>query len=115
MMLRMPRQWLLVFCLCLALGGCSWLGLGGSRESNPQVYGLHDRVPQGGGRYKVGNPYTAGGKRFYPREDPTYDETGMASWYGEYFHGRKTANGEWYDMNRLSAAHPIPGHAVNPT
>ena len=40
-----------------------------------------------------------------------YNETGIASWYGDPFHGRKTANGATYDMNQLTAAHktlPMP-------
>lgn len=32
-------------------------------------------------------------------------EVGVASWYGEPYHGRRTANGEWYDMHLLTAAH----------
>jgi len=103
-MARLKWRFALLAIVAGMLGGCGWLG--SSRDPNPQVYGLHDRVPEGGGRYKIGEPYVANGQRFYPREDPSYDETGVASWYGEYFHGRKTANGEWYDMNRLSAAHP---------
>jgi peptidoglycan lytic transglycosylase len=63
-------------------------------------------VPKGGGRYQVGEPYEVAGIRYTPREDPAYDRTGVASWYGELFHGRYTANGEIYDMDRLSAAHP---------
>ena len=42
----------------------------------------------------------------YPKEDLSYDNTGIASWYGRDFHGKKTANGEIYDMNALTAAHP---------
>lgn len=102
----------LFVALCAGAASCSWSG--GTRESNPRVYGLNDRVPEGGGRYKLGDPYQVEGQWFYPREDPNYDRTGIASWYGEYFHGRKTANGEWYDMNRLSAAHPtmpLPSYA----
>jgi rare lipoprotein A len=63
-------------------------------------------VPKGGGRYLVGQPYEIAGQTYQPREDPSYDHTGQASWYGELFHGRRTANGEIYDMDRLSAAHP---------
>lgn len=40
-----------------------------------------------------------------------YDERGIASWYGEKFHGRPTSSGEMFDMHALSAAHrtlPIP-------
>ncbi len=51
-------------------------------------------------------PYLAGGKWYTPVNDQTYDETGIASWYGDFFHGRRTANGEIYDMNALTAAHP---------
>lgn len=59
-----------------------------------------------GGAYKVGSPYKVNGVRYVPREDPSYDRTGIASWYGKKFHGRRTANGERYDMYALSAAHP---------
>ena len=72
-----------------------------------------DEVPQGmnGGTYKVGSPYQIKGVWYYPKEEPGYDETGIASWYGDYFHGRRTANGETYNMNALTAAHrtlPMP-------
>ena len=55
--------------------------------------------------YKVGAPYQIKGKWYYPKEDFAYSETGIASWYGSYFNGRPTANGEIYDMNGLTAAH----------
>jgi len=61
--------------------------------------------------YKIGKPYQIKGIWYYPKEDFGYDETGIASWYGPKFHGRKTANGEIYDMNEVSAAHrtlPLP-------
>lgn len=63
------------------------------------------------GTYKVGSPYEINGVWYYPREDPQYSKTGIASWYGKKFHGRRTANGEIYDMNALTAAHktlPMP-------
>lgn len=63
-------------------------------------------VPKGGGRYHVGKPYTVAGQRFVPQEQPNLDVTGQASWYGPAFHGRLTANGEVFDMNHLSGAHP---------
>jgi rare lipoprotein A len=56
-------------------------------------------------------PYTIRGIRYFPKDDPNYDETGLASWYGDPFHGRATATGEIFDMNRVSAAHktlPLP-------
>jgi rare lipoprotein A len=59
-----------------------------------------------GGKYKVGEPYQVNGVWYYPNEDYGYDETGIASWYGGEFHGRRTANGETFDANELTAAHP---------
>jgi rare lipoprotein A len=56
--------------------------------------------------YIVGQPYDINGRTYYPREDFDYDRTGTASWYGSDFHGRRTANGETYDMDALTAAHP---------
>ncbi len=64
-----------------------------------------------GGRYKVGAPYQQGGVWYVPAEQPTYDEVGLASWYGDAFNGKKTANGEIFDMHAVSAAHatlPMP-------
>ncbi len=64
-------------------------------------------VPRGGGSYLVGRPYTIGGRAYYPSERPEgYTTVGMASWYGDAFHGRRTANGEIFDKNSISAAHP---------
>ena len=71
-------------------------------------------VPRGGGQYLVGRPYTVAGHRYFPAENPSYTAVGMASWYGAAFHGRRTANGEVYDMASLSAAHPtmpLPSYA----
>ena len=59
-----------------------------------------------GGIYKIGTPYEIEGDWYYPQEDATYDNTGIASWYGSKFHGRRTANGEIFDMDLLTAAHP---------
>lgn len=63
-------------------------------------------IPKGGGVYKVGSPYQIGGRWYVPREQPGYDQSGVASWYGSDFHGRRTANGEVFDMEALTAAHP---------
>ena len=63
------------------------------------------------GHYKVGRPYEINGLWYYPKVDPNYNEVGIASWYGEQFHGKLTANGAIYDMNALTAAHktlPMP-------
>ncbi len=68
-------------------------------------------VPRSAGVYKVGNPYQIDNVWYYPHEQPEYDETGIASWYGPTFYGKSTANGEAYDGNALTAAHrtlPMP-------
>ena len=58
------------------------------------------------GVYKVGKPYVINGVTYYPQEDPSYDKMGIASWYGRDFHAKQTANGELFDMNQITAAHP---------
>lgn len=60
----------------------------------------------GGGYYKVGSPYQIDGQWYYPKEDENYDRQGIASWYGPNFHGKPTANGEVFDQNLVTAAHP---------
>ncbi len=67
---------------------------------------MGDPVPKGGGTYRVGKPYLVGGQLYTPEENVNYRQEGLASWYGEDFHGRLTANGEVFDMTSLSAAHP---------
>ena len=88
----------------LALAGCS-------RDKkeigySPRVVQFGQAVPKGGGHYKLGAPYVVAGVRYVPRHQPHYDATGVASWYGRDFHGRLTANGEVYDMNAMTGAHP---------
>jgi rare lipoprotein A len=56
--------------------------------------------------FKVGSPYRINGRWYHPAVVSSYQETGIASWYGSSYHGRLTANGELYDMYALSAAHP---------
>ena len=69
------------------------------------------RVSPNTGIYKIGQPYQIEGTWYYPREQPDYDETGIASWYGPTFYGQHTANGEIFDASALTAAHrtlPMP-------
>ncbi|MEM6383569.1 MAG: septal ring lytic transglycosylase RlpA family protein [Pseudomonadota bacterium] len=75
-------------------------------SASPVVTTRYRNLRRGGGRDQVGRPYRIGGRLYTPREDPNYDRTGMASWYGPGFHGRLTANGEVFDQYTLSAAHP---------
>ena len=83
-------------------------------KASPRVSSLRTRLPRGGGRDQVGKPYKVAGKWYYPKEDRQYRKVGGASWYGDAFHGRLTANGEVYDMTHLTAAHPtmpLPSYA----
>lgn len=73
------------------------------------AYNTGDPMAMDGKPYKpyiVGAPYQVNGKWYYPKENFSYDRVGVASWYGPGFDGRRTANGETYDMDLMTAAHP---------
>jgi rare lipoprotein A len=97
---------------CLVLANCASSGISSRVDpkygvsSSPRVVAFGEPVPKGGGTYRVGKPYTVAGRVYVPEEDVNYREEGLASWYGDDFHGRLTANGEVFDMASLSAAHP---------
>jgi rare lipoprotein A len=103
------------------LANCSSSGKFASRidpkygvSSSPRVVAWGDPVPRGGGTYRVGKPYVVAGRTYVPEEDANYRAEGLASWYGDDFHGRLTANGEVFDMTSLTAAHPtlpMPSYA----
>ncbi|NJM30513.1 MAG: septal ring lytic transglycosylase RlpA family protein [Rhizobiales bacterium] len=119
----MRRTFVYTVIACVAVGllaGCS------SKKSSKQskldpfagigspYYKGKGPIPVGGGRRHVGKPYQVAGRWFTPKEQPGYDKEGPASWYGEAFHRRMTSNGEYFDMNQLTAAHPtlpIPSYA----
>ena len=106
---------------CLALTNCTASNKPSSRvdprygvSASPRVVEPGQPVPKGGGTYRVGKPYFVAGKMYVPEENRRYRGEGIASWYGDDFHGRLTANGEVYDMEGISAAHPtmpIPSYA----
>ena len=75
-------------------------------SASPRVVEPGQPVPKGGGVYRVGRPYQVAGRTYTPEENGRYRAEGLASWYGDDFHGRLTANGEIYDMAAISAAHP---------
>jgi len=105
--MRLSRSPAILVCslLALVLTGCA--------ESEFLANSVKKlRSPSGDyGTYKVGNPYQIDGVTYVPHVDYDYVETGVASWYGPNFHGNRTANGEPFDMNSISAAHrtlPLP-------
>lgn len=96
--------------LCLALLGLTGCA-GKTIEVKGTPYEQAKAIKYQGGLYKVGNPYKIFGTWYYPKEDYSYSEEGIASWYGKDFHAKKTANGEDYNMHTLTAAHrtlPLP-------
>lgn len=96
-----------IWAAVLMLSACTY----GFADLGDGKYTQASAISGQGGVYKIGNPYKVRGKWYYPKEDYKYSEVGIASWYGKDFHAKKTANGEKYDMNSLSAAHrtlPLP-------
>ncbi|MEL7302206.1 MAG: septal ring lytic transglycosylase RlpA family protein, partial [Pseudomonadota bacterium] len=88
---------------------------GGGYPTDVLLGGGGPDVPKGGGYAKLGKPYEIRGVWYTPRENPHYDATGIASFYAGDFHNKKTANGEWFDMNALTAAHktlPLPSYVI---
>jgi rare lipoprotein A len=115
---------LLPFAACgaLALAGCAQQPYTHTSEyfptsiygaASPRLVAYGEPIPHGGGTYLVGHPYTVDGRTYYPSRRH-YVQVGLASWYGDAFHGRRTANGEIFDRNSISAAHPtmpLPSYA----
>lgn len=101
----MRRRWALyVIPLAMLLAGCAETEFVAQTSKN---------ATRGKGvkHFKVGDPYEVNGVVYEPRIDDEYDEEGYASWYGRKFHGRRTANGESFNMDGLTAAHrtlPMP-------
>jgi len=118
---RGPAHAAAAVALCALVANCSSSSKLTSRvdprygvAASPRVVEPGQPVPKGGGVYRVGKPYEVGGRIYTPEENSRYRAEGLASWYGDDFHGRLTANGEIYDMASISAAHPtmpMPSYA----
>ncbi|HEY5210459.1 MAG TPA: septal ring lytic transglycosylase RlpA family protein [Stellaceae bacterium] len=107
-MLRGSLKWTVWATAALALAAC---GTEPHHAGNAPFPAASSGTGHSHGFYKVGKPYQIQGTWYYPSENWSYDETGIASWYGEQFHGRYTADGEVFNLNELSAAHrtlPMP-------
>jgi rare lipoprotein A len=89
----------------------------GPRPGTVDVSSIPDAVPRDEPRSKYGNPasYVVNGRTYHVMNSSKgFTERGIASWYGEKFHGRRTSSGETYDMYGMTAAHkslPLPTYA----
>ena len=95
----------LVAALLALVAACA----GAARPEAPRLPVITDPAPIVSGTMRA---YQVRGRWYQPAEQPGYDETGLASWYGDQFNGRPTATGERFDMHALTAAHktlPLPG------
>ena len=114
---------ILTIVATLALFGCKMVGSSAMESAPPPTLGAAEVVagPDGPASMPPVEPPSRGGNmeryeqsgRTYHVLDSSegYDERGIASWYGDAFHGRPTSSGERFDMNRVSAAHrtlPLP-------
>lgn len=90
---------------------------GAPSDAPPNLAALPDPVPQIEPIKARGpnKPYVVLGQAYEPvAADVSWNERGVASWYGTKFHGRRTASGEMFSMYGLTAAHrtlPIPSYA----
>ncbi len=123
--MRPVRAFIALVSTTLILAGCGSTGHKGGgyyKDDGPgsdipaNVRHTPDAVPRIES-YSPANmrPYRVLGKTYVPLAgDTPYRQSGIASWYGKKFHGRKTANGETYDMYSMTAAHPtlpLPSYA----
>ena len=87
-----------------------------TKHTPAQLAKIPDAVPRVEPKSKQGNmrTYEVFGKRYFVMDSSDgYSEKGIASWYGPKFHGKKTSNGEIYDMYAMTAAHktlPLPSY-----
>jgi rare lipoprotein A len=101
------RGWLCA-ALAAALLALGLTGCGGRQVPGVSTPPSSQKAPAPTGKGGTYKPYTVLGQTYYPLGSAEgYSETGVASWYGPNFHGKKTANGEWYDMYQMTAAHRI--------
>jgi rare lipoprotein A len=105
MTLRATKRAVAIAAMGALLAACSEAQLAVTMTKKIEE-ATENRARATSGNYKVGDPYQIEGVWYTPREDFAYDEQGVASWYGPGFDGKRTANGDTYDQNALTAAHP---------
>lgn len=118
----MKKLWLAIIFI-LPLSACKnifktdknyqhhYIAKGEYENKNGSFDNLFDRRGNYIGYYKIGKPYKVKGNTYFPHKYENYHKVGAASWYGDYFNGKKTANGEIFDSHQVTAAHrtlPLP-------
>lgn len=101
-------RWAVVLMAGASLAACSTIAPKYSIREGAQDSTVR---PPANGKTATNAPYQVGGIWYVPHDQPHYDVTGIASWYGDAFQLKATANGEIFDMNQFSAAHttlPLP-------
>lgn len=96
-------RFLVLILVTLLLGACTEVEFASHVTKN--ALNGPPKTPSQQGDFKIGTPYNIQGKTYYPKESYDLVETGIASWYGPGFHGKRTANGEVFDTGELTAAH----------
>ncbi len=108
-----------VILVLSTLSGCTLVGVGARSPPLTSADGINfdeipDAIPQAEFKSRSGNPetYVIEGVTYRVMDTSDgYREEGIASWYGGYFHGRRTSSGDVYDMYLMTAAHkslPLP-------
>jgi len=111
----------LFLCLILSTSfACSFNKSSSTSTSSPRVVTSNPKIPPATSpsvpaqvsESNIERFYVVHGRRYaIMKSSQGFSETGIASWYGNPFHGRKTSNGETYDMHAMTAAHkhlPLP-------
>jgi rare lipoprotein A len=119
-------RYLPALVLGLLLGGCGstpsnqgggyYLDDGPGANPPADIGKIPDAIPRAEPISRANTrPYTVLGRSYRPyTQHQPYRTRGLASWYGKRYHGKKTANGETYDMYAMTAAHtvlPLPSYA----
>jgi len=120
--MRLTKFTVFLLLLSLILQGCFWPkrknDLDGYPRRTPNLRRIKNPVPKFEPKSKMGNPlsYKVKGKRYkVMRSARNFRQKGIASFYGTKFHGRRTSNGEVYDMFKMTAAHkslPLPTYVL---
>lgn len=103
-MLSLAKNTIFIALVAVFFTACSYIRLPSYPDSSRDFKGSPNT--SSASQQATMRPYTINGKTYYPTTVNIGDTAdGIASWYGPNFHGKKTSNGETYNMNAMTAAH----------